>query len=122
MRYLITVVHEGPEPDPADVPAELHEAMGAFVTKLDADGTLVDACGLAPMEKATRIDLRGGEVQVVDGPFAESKEWVGGYFILRVESEAEAIEHARYSVELHRKHFPGFDVTHEVRQIMDEEG
>lgn len=120
MRYLINVVHEGPEPE--DVPAEMYEAMGAFVEQLDSDGVLVDACGLAPIEKATRINLRGGEVQTVDGPFAETKEWIGGYFILQVKSEAEAIEHAKHSVELHRKHFPGFDVTHEVRQIMDEEG
>ncbi len=94
--------------------------MGAFVSQLAADGVLVDAAGLAPVEKATRIDLRGGKVAVVDGPFAETKEWIGGYFILNVESEAKAIEHAKHSVELHRTHFPGFDISHEVRQIMDE--
>lgn len=119
MRYLITVVHEGRLPE--EIPAELYEAMGAFVSQLDADGILVDGAGLAPVEKATRVNLRGGEVEVVDGPFAETKEWVGGYFILQVASEAEAIEHARHSVELHRKHVPGFEVTHEVRQIIDEE-
>lgn len=117
MRYLITVVHDGPEPK--DVPAELHEAMGAFVSKLTEDGSLVDAAGLARIEKAKRVDLRSGKVRVVDGPFAETKEWIGGYFVVEVDSEAQAIEIARQSVELHRKHFPGFDITHEVRQIME---
>ena len=117
MRYLITVVHDAPEPEGA--PAELYEAMGAFVSKLTDDGVLVDAAGLAPVEKAKRIDLRGGKVSVLDGPFAEAKEWIGGFFMVKVGSESEAMEIARQSVELHRKHFPGFDITHEVRQIME---
>jgi hypothetical protein len=95
--------------------------MGAFVSKLAADGVLIDASGLAPVERATRVDLRGGETTIVDGPFAETKEWIGGYFILQVKSEAEAVEYAKHSVELHRKHFPGFEITHEVRQIMGPE-
>jgi hypothetical protein len=118
MRYLITVVHDGPEP--LDVPAELYEAMGAYVSKLTADGVLLDGAGLAPIEKAKRIHLRGGAIEVVDGPFAETKEWVGGYFLVKVDSEEEAIEVARGSIELHRDHFPGFDVSHEIRRIMEE--
>ncbi|MBB3038297.1 YciI family protein [Hoyosella altamirensis] len=119
MRYLITVNHEGELP--TDVPNELFEAMGAFVSKLAEDGILIDASGLAPIEKATRVELRGGDIKIVDGPFAETKEWLGGYFILQVRSEAEAIEYARQSVELHQKHVPGMNVAHDVRQIMDEE-
>jgi len=118
MRYLIMVVHDGPQPK--DVPGELYEAMGSFVTKLTEDGTLVDAAGLGPVEEAKRIDLRGGQVTVVDGPFAESKEWIGGYFLVRVDSEEEALDVARGSIALHREHFPGFDVTHEVRKIQQE--
>ena len=117
MRYLITVVHKGPI-DRKSIPAEMYEAMGSFVSKLTADGLLVDAAGLAPVEQGKRVNLRGGKVTVVDGPFAETKEWIGGFFILKVDSEAEAIDYARQSVELHRKHAPGFEVTHEVRQIM----
>jgi len=117
MRYLIMVVHDGPEPK--DVPGELYEAMGDLVTKLTDEDTLVDAAGLGPIDKAKRIDLRGGEVTFVDGPFVESKEWIGGYFLVRVASEEEALDVARQSIEVHRKHFPGFDVTHEVRKIQE---
>lgn len=117
MRYLISVVHDGPEPK-GDA-SDLHEAMGAFVTKLTEDGTLVDAAGLAPIEKAKRVDLRSGKIRVLDGPFTEAKEWIGGFFMVQVASESEAVEIARQSAELHRKHFPGFDITHEVRQVME---
>jgi len=118
MRYLITVVHDAPEP--LDVPAELYAAMGDYVAKLTADGVLLDAAGLAPIEKAQRIDLRGGAIEVVDGPFAETKEQLGGYFLVGVDSEEEAIQVARGSIELHRDHFPGFDITHEIRRVLGE--
>jgi hypothetical protein len=120
MRYLINVVHEGPHDYEGD-PTDLHEAMGAFVAELAADGVLVDGAGLEPTEHATRVDLRGGKVKTVDGPFAEAKEWVGGYFIVQCRSQAEAVEIARRSIELHREHAPGFDITHEVRRILEAE-
>lgn len=117
MRYLIMVVHTGPEPQ--NVPGALYQAMGELVTELTESGTLVDAAGLGPIDQAKRIDLRGGETTVVDGPFAESKEWIGGYFLVSVASEEEALDVARRSIDLHREHFPGFDVTHEVRKIQE---
>ncbi|MCH7232407.1 YciI family protein [Glycomyces sp. L485] len=120
MRYLINVVHEGPI-DEQSVPAEMYEAMGGFVAKLAADGILIDGAGLEPTEKATRVNLRDGEVKVVDGPFAEAKEWVGGYFLVQCRGQDEAVEIAKHSIELHRKHVPGMNVVHEVRRIIDEE-
>ena len=120
MRYLINVVHDRPVDFEGD-PTDLHEAMGAFVAKLAADGVLIDAAGLEPTEQGTRVDLHDGKVKIIDGPFAEAKEWVGGYFIVQCRSQEEAVEVARQSVELHRKHAPGFEIVHEVRRILDEE-
>lgn len=120
MRYLINVVHDRPEDYEGD-PTDLHAAMGAFVAELAADGVLVDAAGLEPVEQATRVDLHGGNVKIVDGPFAEAKEWVGGYFIVQCRGQEEAVEIARRSVELHREHAPGFEIVHEVRRILDVE-
>ena len=91
MRYLITVSHEGTI-DEENVPQGLHEGMGALVEKLSADGILVDAGGLQRLDKATRISLSDGDVKVVDGPFSEAKEVVGGFAILKADSKAEAIE------------------------------
>lgn len=118
MRYLINVVHDRPEDFEGD-PSDLHEAMGAFVARLAADGVLVDAAGLEPAEHATRVDLHGGKVKILDGPFAETKEWVGGYFIVQCRSQEEAVEIARQSIELHREYAPGFEIVHEVRRILD---
>ncbi len=120
MRYLINVVHDRPVAE-ADVPSQMYEAMGAFVSELAADGILVDAAGLEPTERGTRVDLRGGEVKIVDGPFAEAKEWVGGYFIVQCRAQEEAVAIARRSAELHREHAPGMELVHEVRRILDEE-
>ncbi|THV39472.1 YciI family protein [Glycomyces buryatensis] len=120
MRYLINVVHDGPI-DPDTVKPETFEAMGGFVAKLAADGILVDAAGLEPVEQATRVDLHDGQIKLLDGPFAEAKEWIGGYFIIQVRDQDEAVEYARQSVEIHRVHAPGMNVIHEVRRIVDEE-
>lgn len=116
MRYLITVNHEGTI-DEEGVPEQMYADMGAFVEKLAADGILVDGSGLERLDKATRVTLSDGEVKVVDGPFSEAKEWIGGYFILQVRSHAEAVEYAKQSIELHRKHVPNMSVAHEVRRI-----
>jgi hypothetical protein len=119
MRYLITVNHEGPI-DEENTPEQMYADMGAFVEKLAADGILVDAAGLERLDKATRVSLNDGDVKVVDGPFSEAKEWIGGYFILQVRSHAEAVEYARQSIELHRKHVPNLSVSHEVRRIEED--
>lgn len=120
MRYLINVVHDRPADFEGDI-TDLHEAMGALVSELAADGVLVDAAGLEPTEQATRVDLHEGKVKVVDGPFAETKEWIGGYFIVQCRGQEEAVEIARRSAELHRVHAPGFAIIHEVRGILDGE-
>ena len=63
----------------------------------------------------------GGKITVRDGPFAEAKEWVGGYFIVQCRAQEEAVAIARRSAELHREHAPGMELVHEVRRILDEE-
>ena len=68
------------------------ETMGAFNEQLIKAGILVDAAGLQPTSKGARITFRNGTVQVTDGPFAETKEVIAGYWVLDVKSRAEAIE------------------------------
>jgi hypothetical protein len=60
--------------------------------------------------------MRGGEVTVTDGPFAEAKEVVGGYAVIEVRDMEEAVEQARRMVELH-KLWPGWEGFAEVRRI-----
>jgi hypothetical protein len=70
-------------------------AMGKYNEELQKAGVLLDLSGLKPTSKGARVKYAGGKVTVVDGPFAESKELVAGYWIIEVKSKEEAIEWAK---------------------------
>jgi hypothetical protein len=72
-------------------PSELFEAMGKFNQELIDAGVLLAADGLAPSSKGVRIRFSGKDRIVIDGPFAETKELVAGYWIWEVKSMEEAI-------------------------------
>ena len=100
-------------------PPALMDAMGKFTEKSMKDGVLVDTGGLLPSKDGVRIRLANGKITVTDGPFIESKEVIGGWAILRTDSKAEAIRIATEFMELHRKHWPGFEGESEVRPMFD---
>ena len=100
-------------------PPALMEAMGKFVEKSLKDGVLVDTGGLLPSKEGVRVRLANGKVTVTDGPFSESKEIIGGWAILKTASKEEAIRIATEFMELHRKHWPGFEGESEVRPMED---
>jgi len=116
MRYIAFIKHtkdyRGIKP-----PAALMEAMGKFVGENLETGKFVDGAGLQSTHRAKKVQLRNGEVRVVDGPFTESKEIVGGYTIMEVESDAEALELAKQFVELHRLYAPGIEIECELRAV-----
>jgi hypothetical protein len=66
--------------------------MGKFNEELVKAGILLDADGLQPSSKGARVRFNGSQRTVVDGPFAETKELVAGYWIWQVKSKEEAIE------------------------------
>jgi hypothetical protein len=74
---------------------EAIEAMSRYNRQLREAGVLLDVNGLHSPNEAVRISFPGGKPQVVDGPFAETKELVGGYWIIDVKSKAEAVEWAK---------------------------
>jgi hypothetical protein len=114
MRYLVFVKMAE---DVGDAPQELQEAMGAAMQRAFADGVMLDAGGLWPAAQRTEIRLVGGEIVSTDGPFAEAKEVVGGYSIIEVRSEEEAVANARMVIELHQEFWPGWEGSVEVRRI-----
>ncbi|MFB9234665.1 YciI family protein [Plantactinospora siamensis] len=75
-------------------PAELIEAMNQFSAELAAAGVLLDAKGLFSSALGARVVYSNGQRTVVDGPFAEAKELVAGYYLIDVKSRQEAIEWA----------------------------
>jgi hypothetical protein len=68
-------------------------------------------------EESAFIAIRQGKAMITDGPFAESKELVGGYAVYDVPSKAEAMDWATRFAELHTEHWPGWEGTIEVRPI-----
>ena len=69
--------------------------MGAFIGELAMSGVLLMTDGLQPSSKGARVRLADGKLTVTDGPFTETKELVGGFAIIKVNSKSEAIELAK---------------------------
>ena len=84
-------------------------------------GTLVVSGGLAATAASTRVRLSKGQIAAIDGPFTEAKEGVGGFAILEFKSKKEALEGAWGFMELHKKHWPGWEGETEVRQVLGPE-
>lgn len=92
-QYLISVNHIGPYPDPTTPEAQaMFEATGKFNQKLMDAGQWVFAGGLEPLDTSTRVDGRGDEVVVTDGAFAESKEYMGGFWVIEAGDLDEALK------------------------------
>jgi hypothetical protein len=118
MKYL-TFIRHAESYRQSGPPAELMAAMGKFVEKSLKDGTLVDTGGLQPSKDGFRVRLGSGKITVLDGPFTETKEVIGGWAILNTDSKAEAVRIATEFMELHRKYWPGFEGESEVRPMFD---
>lgn len=119
MKYLTFVSSAESQGPP---PPELMQAVFEMGQKEMADGKLVMTGGLGRSTESARVKLYGGEITVHDGPFVESKELVGGFAIFDVDSKEEAVEKAREFLELHKKHWPGWEGTSEVRPMDSELG
>ena len=114
MRYMVLV--KMPE-DVGSPPPELMQAMGTALREAFENGSMIDAGGLSPTAESTEIRLAGGEITTTDGPYAEAKEVAGGYSIIEVRSEEEAVANARRVLEIHRDCWPGWEGSVEVRRI-----
>lgn len=114
MRFMMLMIPEGYESaEPGAMPsAEQVEAMMAYNRALQEAGVLVALDGLHPPSMGARVSFANGQARVVDGPFPEAKEVLGGYWMIQVASRAEAIEWA--------KRCPGSDnETIEIRQVQE---
>jgi hypothetical protein len=98
-------------------PKALMDAMEKLTVDAVKNGTMVMGGGLAPTAQSNRIRLSGGKISVIDGPFTESKEVIGGFAIMDLKSKEEALEVAKHFIDLHRQHWPGWEGESEVRQM-----
>jgi hypothetical protein len=116
MRYMMIVKHSEKQGAP---PKELMDAIAILAQEDAKAGTMVGSGGLGPTAQGARVRLSGGKVSVIDGPFAEAKEIIGGYAQFELKSKQEAIEGAVRFMELHKKYWPGWEGETEIRPMMD---
>jgi hypothetical protein len=111
MKFMMLVIPKGYEAAKPDAMPSLEKvtAMDRYNRSLQEAGVLLELNGLFPPSAGTRVAFADGKPTVTDGPFAEAKETIGGYWIIQVKSRAEAIEWA--------KRCPMTDETIELRQI-----
>jgi hypothetical protein len=95
------------------------QAMGELVERAMKEGSLVDTGGLLPSKDGMRVRLSSGKITTTDSPFAESKEVISGWAILKAETKADAIRMATEFLDLHRKYWPGFEGECEVRPMFE---
>jgi hypothetical protein len=97
---------------------EFLEAMGQLTQDAAKAGcVMVGAEGLLPTTMGARVNLSNGKVTVMDGPFTEAKEVVGGFAIFDAPSKAEMLKWTTRFMDLHKTHLPGWEGEAEVRQI-----
>jgi hypothetical protein len=118
MKFMMLVKHAENQGPP---PKELMDAIAILSEEAAKDGTMLGSGGLAPTTQSTRIRVSKGQLTVIDGPFTEAKEVIGGYAQFELKSKEEAIKGATRFMELHKKHWPGWEGETEIRQIFGPE-
>lgn len=118
MKYMTFVRHSESYRE-SGPPKALMEAMGGFVGRLTREGKFVEGGGLLPSKDGVRMRIAKGKLTVIDGPFTETKEVVGGWAILKTESRAEALRIATEFMELHQKYWPEFEGESELRPMFE---
>lgn len=112
MRFMM-IMYPGPQAEAGVLPDEKTlAAMGKYNEALVKAGVLLAGEGLHPSARGARIRFPGGKPQVSDGPFAEAREVVGGFWLIQVKSRDEAIQWAARC--------PGTDAEMiELRQVFE---
>ena len=114
MRFMV-IVKASKDSEAGIMPSEeLLAEMGRFNEALIQAGIMKDGAGLHPSSKGVRVRFRGKERIVIDGPFAETKELVAGYWIIQVKSKQEAIE---WMKRVPNPHNEGGEI--EIRQLFE---
>jgi hypothetical protein len=114
MKYML-LMYNDPALEPAYGTPEFQEMMGGFFAaneKMNADGVLLGGEGLQGVETATTLRIKSGKVETMDGPFAETREHLGGYYVIDVPDLDAAL---KYAAMIPSAHFGGV----EVRPLMD---
>ena len=107
--YIVTSAHSA-SPTP-----EMMEAMHKLATREITAGRMIDDGGLMPLSMGARVSVADGQLKVLDGPFIEAKEMIGGFAIFELPGKEEAVAMATEFMQLHKDFMPGWEGTCEVR-------
>ena len=114
MRFMV-IVKASKDSEAGKMPSEeLLGAMAKFNEEMVKAGIMLDGAGLQASSKGARIRFSGNKRTVIDGPFAETKELIAGYWIIQVKSKAEAIEWIKRCPNPHEE-----DCEIEIRQFFE---
>jgi hypothetical protein len=114
MRYMYLVSssqNSGPPPQ------KLMEEIHKMATRERQAGRMIMDGGLMPLDMGARVELRGGKIKVMDGPFAETKEVIGGFAIFEYATREEAVQSAVEFMEAHRLYAAGWEGVCEMRPM-----
>ena len=95
MRFMVMVKATADSEAGAMPSTEMLEAMGNYNEELVKAGVMLDGAGLKPSSDGARVRYSGDKRTVIDGPFAESKELIAGFWVIQVKSKEEAVEWAK---------------------------
>ena len=117
MRFMI-IIKASKDSEAGIMPSqELLTAMGNYNEELAKAGILLAGEGLHPSSKGTRVRFSGDKRTVIDGPFAETKELIAGFWLWQVKSKEEAIEWVKRCP----NPMPGTEAEIEIRQVFEAE-
>jgi hypothetical protein len=111
--YIVTPVHTVP------ATPELMDAVHKLAEREIKAGRMLDSGALTPRTLGAQVRITDGELSVIDGPFVEAKEVIGGYAIFELKDKEEALAKAVEFMQVHRDHMPGWEGTCEVRAFTE---
>jgi len=115
MRFLSLIRAAEQQGSP---PQGLIDAIDQWVARTLADNSVVSTGGLAPSAAGVKVRIKGGKLSVIDGPFSESKEVIGGYAVIAGESREQVVEATKAFMQLHIDHWPQWEGECELRELV----
>jgi hypothetical protein len=119
MKFFITLVAD-PASTAVNPPSdEFMGIMGQYVGKALASGNVIATGAMEPIQQGTVVGPVGDKARIVDGPYGEAKELVGGWVLLQAADRQEAIDNAEEFIQLHIDNWPGWNGHGIVREVYE---
>ena len=120
MRFMMMMKWTGDIEPGTPPPPKLMQAIAEAAEKGRKEGSLLSTGGLLHPDTGARVKAANGKISVTDGPFAETKELIGGFAIIKADSREDAIRRGKEFLQLHINVLgPGYSGEMEIRQMME---